>query len=360
MKDAPRILLAGIAKNEGAYLPEWVFFHLNLGVKGIVVYVNNTDDNSTKVLDKLGEQYPVKYKVVDGIDGNDDERLLNMIGDDFRMRAALHSKSYADIYLNTDPEEYDYILFLDIDEFLCLDKSIESLAKTEIFEFPVIHFQWFAASGDDVPFSLLDKQLKGEMDQFTKYMVKTGSPDMKLYSSHIARLSCGRFKVSDSGVIIHRVLRSKKEYLALIARSNPSNSNLANGFKLNRRGWTNKGSKNLPARFSYLFENYETRFKGFCHSCGIEQEIETARANVLDRAAAVERNIEALNLQNEQLGRVLAGTGLKHFSFLKWLKSELKERTIRALFHSLVLQHIPIMSQIKFKLGIYKKDKFLD
>jgi hypothetical protein len=49
----PRILLAGIAKNEAAYLPEWIFYHLNIGIDVIRVYVNNTDDNTLQILDKL-------------------------------------------------------------------------------------------------------------------------------------------------------------------------------------------------------------------------------------------------------------------------------------------------------------------
>ncbi len=64
----PRILLAGIAKNEAAYLPEWVFHHLNLGVTSVMVYVNNTTDNSESILKKMGETPPVNYKVVDGLE----------------------------------------------------------------------------------------------------------------------------------------------------------------------------------------------------------------------------------------------------------------------------------------------------
>jgi hypothetical protein len=54
----PNIHLTGCAKNEAAYLPEWIFHHLNIGFNSIKVYVNNTDDNSIEVLNKIIKHHP--------------------------------------------------------------------------------------------------------------------------------------------------------------------------------------------------------------------------------------------------------------------------------------------------------------
>ncbi|CAN1484350.1 Glycosyl transferase family 2 [Caulobacteraceae bacterium] len=42
-----------IAKNEGPYLLEWVSYHANLGFSKIVVYENNSGDDSAKALKRL-------------------------------------------------------------------------------------------------------------------------------------------------------------------------------------------------------------------------------------------------------------------------------------------------------------------
>ena len=356
----PRILLAGIAKNEGAYLPEWIYHHLSIGVAGVMVYVNNTSDNSVAVLDKIQTKHPVNYRVVDGIEKSEDDLIKQRLTERFINYYPLQSKSYADIYNKTDPREYDYILFLDIDEFLLLDKKLSTLYSEGLFNSPIINFRWFCATGDNAPFRLLSECTKGEYDQFCKCMVKTGLADIKISSPHAAISEKHESNYYNKALVLHRVLRSKEEYLALIARSDPTRKNLSNVLKLNRRGWTKKFSERLPKKYAYIFDNYEQNFEGFCQKTELTEALNDAQDMVLDRAKNVRDQVTLVRQQNMAFGRVLGGTGIHHFKFFPLLKEEIKNKLISLFFPSLIIKHVPFFNHLKYKLKLTKKDKFMD
>ena len=54
-----RVKLAAIARDEAAYLPEWIFHHLEFGFDEIEIYINNTTDNSLAVLANIKRNHPV-------------------------------------------------------------------------------------------------------------------------------------------------------------------------------------------------------------------------------------------------------------------------------------------------------------
>jgi len=57
-----KIKLVAIAKDEAAYLPEWIYHHLHFGFDEIEVYVNFTTDNSYEVLAAIAKHHPVRYR----------------------------------------------------------------------------------------------------------------------------------------------------------------------------------------------------------------------------------------------------------------------------------------------------------
>lgn len=62
MKTELKIKLVAIAKDEAAYLPEWIFHHLYFGFDQIDIYVNNTSDNTFALGEQLGfPQYGEPY-----------------------------------------------------------------------------------------------------------------------------------------------------------------------------------------------------------------------------------------------------------------------------------------------------------
>jgi cellulose synthase/poly-beta-1,6-N-acetylglucosamine synthase-like glycosyltransferase len=93
-----KVLLAAIAKDEAAYLPEWIYYHLSIGIDEIVIYVNSTTDNTIQILDKLKENLPVKYVIADGIEKIQNTENDQLIDTNFMSRNPLQSKAYANIY----------------------------------------------------------------------------------------------------------------------------------------------------------------------------------------------------------------------------------------------------------------------
>ena len=79
----------------------------------------------------------------------------------------------------------------------------------------------------------------------------------------------------------------------------------------------------------------------------------------MQRSKSVAEYVDLMRKTNNDLGRVLDGTNLCHFSFLEWLKSELKHRAITLLFPSLRIKHVPVLKYIRLKIGLDSKDEFL-
>lgn len=92
-----------IVKNENLYINEWINFHLNLGIDKIYIYDNNTDE---KVSDVVNNKNVVIIEDYRGI-----------------KRNFLQLKIYTDFY-NTHRNEFDWIFFIDIDEFIVLNKDL--------------------------------------------------------------------------------------------------------------------------------------------------------------------------------------------------------------------------------------------
>lgn len=51
--------LIAIAKNEGRYIREWVLYHLSIGMDRIIVYDNESTDDTPAILNDLAQKYPV-------------------------------------------------------------------------------------------------------------------------------------------------------------------------------------------------------------------------------------------------------------------------------------------------------------
>lgn len=63
-----KVKIFAIAKDEGAYIPQWVFHHFYFGFDEIEIWLNNIEDNSVEVCEKLANVYPkFKYEVADNL-----------------------------------------------------------------------------------------------------------------------------------------------------------------------------------------------------------------------------------------------------------------------------------------------------
>ena len=91
------IAVVAIAKNEGPYLEEWINFYLKQGIDNVIIYDNESEDNTKEILNKYIKSGKVIYHSISGKQ---------------RQYDAYHKaiKAYKNVY--------KYLAFLDCDEFL--------------------------------------------------------------------------------------------------------------------------------------------------------------------------------------------------------------------------------------------------
>lgn len=101
--------VVAIASNEAYFLPQWVYHHFYFGFNAIDIYINRTSDNSDRILQKL----KLAYQGLNIVDWN----FLDYTNSASANSAcwSLQPNAYTFAYLNSS--NFDYILFIDIDEF---------------------------------------------------------------------------------------------------------------------------------------------------------------------------------------------------------------------------------------------------
>jgi hypothetical protein len=342
----PNILLVGCAKDEAAYLPEWIFYHLSIGIKSIHIYVNNTSDNSVTILEKIAKHYPVSYTVADPLIRSEAECFHYRTNKEFLAGNPIQAKCYIDAYENVDPNLFSYVAYLDIDEFLHPSSNLKKLMSPEPGP-DIVKIEWFNLTGDSQPFTLLNKTKKGTADVFHKSIVRTGISDLRIEDPHTCSTNRSTGDFSREAIILHRVLRSRKEYLFLLARSTAEKKDiLTNGFKKNRRGWTTKASDTYQQN-DQIFQDYAIKFQEFLNNCDLATELDSAQHRVLEKYTEVAENLDSLKQQNNELVRSLMGTGLYQVSIRSILIQRIIYRTISAFFPDLVLNHIEVKDYFK-------------
>lgn len=119
------ICIIAIAKRENLYIKEWVNHHLNLGFDRIFICDNN-DSGDEKISDVI-----------------DNEKVTIL---DYHDVKGVQSEAYTKEFLNHH-NEYDWIAFIDIDEFIMLNEkygeNIKNFLNDPIFnECDIIRLCW--------------------------------------------------------------------------------------------------------------------------------------------------------------------------------------------------------------------------
>ena len=132
-----KVCVVTTARNEGIYILEWIAHYKNLGVDHIYIYSNNNSDSSDLLLRSLSDRNIITYIENDMASGEDAQ-----------------SKSYSHaLMVNNSILNYEWSIFVDMDEFLCVNKNIfynikEFLLWHENKEVDIISINWsFVASG---------------------------------------------------------------------------------------------------------------------------------------------------------------------------------------------------------------------
>lgn len=130
-----KTLLCCIGRQENAYIREFVEYYKLLGVTNICLYDNNYD----------GEEN-FKDVIGDYIDNG------FVFLKDYRNRKVCQLAAYNECY-KTYGNEYDWIMFFDIDEFMFLneDKTLHDyLSRDEFKEYEMIHINWLVYGDGDM------------------------------------------------------------------------------------------------------------------------------------------------------------------------------------------------------------------
>ncbi|UPW20075.1 glycosyltransferase family 2 protein [Agarivorans sp. TSD2052] len=244
----PKVKIIAVAKDEAAYLPEWVFHHLNVGFDAIDIYINRTSDNTDAIAKKIQESFSnVRFFNADWVDFCPDQVKKN-------IQYVVYSKAF---YEEVKADEFDYIFYLDIDEFWMSNDSVSSIQDFIIAnDFPdTLSFQWINEYGGQQPFQTLKGEINGALHPLVKTAVKINC-NMKAMGFHFPLLHSGRSVLCDgtkfrsdpklreclhsrlhqvrAAMVVHRMFRSPMEYVSLLNRGRPSDKL---NIKLNRSGY---------------------------------------------------------------------------------------------------------------------------
>lgn len=324
MKDEIRVKLVAIARNEAAYIADWVHHHLYFGFDAVHVMINRSTDNTDVILNKINQVYHnVTCEAVDWIDmGNTS------------VRANLQHISYCRAYQACKDEGiYTHLVFLDVDEFWYSTNfrdSIKSFVQ-EHYNAKAIILSWLCELGHVEKFSIIRKNFDVVNSQIPKTILKVDS-DVKCIRIHVHKfespdgrvLANGTKFVADDHVeewihpdscylkdhfILHRMYRSEQEYIASLLRGRPSSGN---SLKDNRDGFlsdhTNKVSFEIA---SEEYEKYKVSYAEFIKTCGIESDLSTGIGEVMSNYEKVTLEAARLRSADENFfNKIFTGTSL--------------------------------------------------
>lgn len=245
-----KIKLVAIAKNEAAYLPEWIFHHLYFGFDHIEIHVNRTSDNTISILSEVAKLPNVSLKNADAFfasyNGNPQSGL------------------YKQVLRETKGSEFTHVCFLDIDEFwtpLDLSSTIHDCVKS-MGRFDVVSFEWLNKVEPDNNFGpALSKEINYQRALQVKSLIDVTCPVIRANPHTLVNpyfrykngngenlkhenVSFSRIPNSDldkpvkSFFIVHRYFRSEFEYIAILGRGRPNFPEQGGAkIKSNRKGY---------------------------------------------------------------------------------------------------------------------------
>ncbi|KPY85498.1 glycosyltransferase family 2 protein [Pseudomonas syringae pv. tagetis] len=330
-----KVKLAAIAKDEGAYIPQWIYHHLSFGFDEIEIWLNNTVDVSETMLTALVEHYGsdvIKFR-------NADVFLKQCLEEDLPFQQRAYSKIYFETLLEST---CSHIIFLDLDEFWT-PRNFKTSIKDYILEsasFDAISFQWAIDSPDRLrhvfspPFSNINivqknRHLKTlvkittQMEELSihNHLIYEGlylldnkivfsEDDEETQKKSLAPLTFfeeTKASLNDDAFILHQINRSSIEYMSSLLRGR-GHKNDDNIFKVNRAGYLADldSGPGIPFKIdARLLENYDSGFEDFLHNTGIRTLLSEARQFIFERfykaVALIRSNPELLSRYREQL-----------------------------------------------------------
>ena len=317
-----RVKLVAIAKDEAAYIPDWIFHHLHFGFDAIDIYVNNTSDNTQEIANKFTVNKQVSF----------------IEGDAFFQQNELAPQIavYLSAFNRSRRQGYSHVVFLDTDEFWMAKDFLTNIHTVlKVINSDVVAFEWLNKLNDHQPFSpVVESEIVGRRAPQVKVAVNTKLNVTRMNPHNV--FSSGTYLLANGCefiqtcvpysrinkeelskpikefFILHRMCRSQLEYIAALARGRPiQNSKKKSLFKSNRRGYEHgEGSRHIKLNKEFIAQYYCLR-EQFMQKFGLKVEILVARKLVKNRCDLVLRTIREAPIDEfETLKKVLENLDL--------------------------------------------------
>ena len=178
----PSIAICAVAKCENEYINDWVKYHIDLGVDDIYLYDNNDSD-----YEPIEKRIDKKYL---------EHVHITKVPNAKEFQIPTYNKFY-----NENKNKYSWIGFLDIDEFIVLNKwkNIKEFLNDEKFKYyNVIKLNWHMFGDDDkisrdmtVPiYKGITKRLKGhEYESHGKQFIRGNQDGVNICSNHYCTIN---------------------------------------------------------------------------------------------------------------------------------------------------------------------------
>ncbi|GEM_PF-1008665 len=297
-----RVKICAIAKDEAAYLPEWIFHHLYFGFDHIEILINRTSDNSELVLQQIQEvSDKISYRHYDWLDLCPDAVQKN-----------IQYIAYADAYERAKSEGFTHIFFIDIDE-LWTPRDFSTSIKQFISYIGArssVSFYWYCELGRRDEFNPIAQTLRYFPNEHVKTLISLYSPITRIKihapvfssgtthcladgSAFEPRDSEGQFHTQQThkdkslpAFVIHRMYRSELEYISSLLRGNPnSNENIGSLFKDNRHGFKTDSAISSDLEFPQdRYLDYIENYALFLIKTDLHQLLNSARSYISKRA----------------------------------------------------------------------------
>ena len=302
------IKLVAIAKDEAAYLAEWVYHHLSIGIDEIDIYLNGITDNSYQVMRLINDKYA-------NVNFYDADRLM---GTSVRANKSFQQIIYHFAWsTERRRRKLSHLAFLDIDEYLVsssFGQNIDSMFRSA-GNFDILSNLWYSDLPRSAePFSCVfeESQMLQKMSivkSIGRLKSKIGIPIVHNFNGITrnrvninALMSNGKAikyaaakKFSGKRIdpnfcssligqyepwfVFHRIFRSHDEYCASLMRGRKHRSNDA-PIKDNRSGFIamepSKMTVGAPMKYKINRRQnytYQRNFEHFINKCNLGNEI---------------------------------------------------------------------------------------
>lgn len=316
-----KIKLVAIAKDEAAYISEWIYHHLHFGFDSIDVYTNNISDNTRELMAAIGKNHDINDIDADFILACSDQGFQRIAYGIALQKAKL--------------DGYSHIMFLDIDEFwtpLDFNTSIKDFL-VGLKDPDIVSFPWaikvdteefsspFAEKNSYVPAQLVKTIFKTDVSVSALRIHNVVSDNSKTILPDGSVLAeCGEsvlktpdmFKQLPAAFINHRLCRSQMEFVSMLGKGVADTTKSMGALKINRPPFIKPKNNDII----YLIEDnkyskYISGFNKFVDDCLLETLIVVAQRFVEKQYLEVIARFEYLNeSEAEKFKNILSGISL--------------------------------------------------